>query len=245
MLKKILLSLLMFIATSCLYSASYLQEKFAHAKAGDFIVTTQEGHHCILFVRSLKSTTLLLEEIVVPHGLIDLKKIHWKDWVLAKAPGHTAWTLYEINLSSGELIECFSFSKNGWLRLDRSEQILTRLLTLPLSPILAQERKKIGTASATEEDHRAVWNPPLVIEGEKKAKAEFTVLKTLWPDDGSLLSTCGIEFYFAKELPDFPFPFWIEVKSSHYAFKIRTIDSGQGLTSPILEGIPKRLQSKF
>lgn len=215
-----------------------LEQRFTHAHAGDFIVTAQENNYSLLFIRSITSDLLLLEEISVPAYQIDLKKIIWKNWVSNKAPGHTSWTLYEIDRKNGKLIECFSYSKNGWVFLDQSEQFLTRLLSLSLNPVSDKERKKIGPPPVNqEEDRRALWNPPLIMEGKKIAKPTFDVWKTQWPEDGSRLSRCSIELYFIK---DFAFPFWLEVQSPHYTFKMRTIDSGHHLSSPMTGSMPHR-----
>jgi hypothetical protein len=218
-----------------------LQERLAQAHPGDYVVTAQEGNYSLLSVRSLKEEKLVLEEIAVPQAQIELKKVDWKQWVANRAPGHTSWTLYEIQLSSGTLIDCFSLSKNGWVQLDASEQFLNRLLTLRLAPVPRAERKKIGPLpSANEPDTRALWNPSLIMGGKKKPKAEFVVMTTTWPDDGSQLALCKVDLYFAQECPDFPFPFWIEVQSPHYTFKSRAIDSGQGLSSPLSGPMPHR-----
>jgi len=218
-----------------------LKERFAISQAGDFIVTAQEGNYSLLSIRSKTADTLLLEEISVPSQQISLNKIDWKKWVSEKAPGHTAWTLYEIDPNTATLIECFSFSKNGWLYLDESEQFLTRLLSLPFIPIPDADRKKIGPQPALgEHDSRSLWTPPLVIEGEKREKPTFDVVKTQWPEDGSRLALCSIELYFAKELPTFPFPYWLEVRSPHYTFKMRAIDSGHNLISPRPGPMPHR-----
>jgi hypothetical protein len=88
-----------------------------------------------------------------------------------------------------------------------------------------------------EEDRRALWNPPLIIEGKKVAKPSFDVRKAKWPEDASRLSHCSLELYFIK---DFPFPFWIEVQSPHYTFKMRTIDSGHTLFSSMNGAMPHR-----
>jgi hypothetical protein len=218
-----------------------LEEKFTQATAGDFIVTAQESNYSLLFIRSITAETLLLEEISIPEHQIDTKKIGWHDWIAKKAPGHTSWTLYEIDRKSGELIECFSYSKNGWIYLDASEQFLTRLLSLPLNTVYEKERKRIGPPPGNgEEDRRGVWNPPLVVEGKKIGKASFEVFKARWPEDGTRLSRCFIELYFNKEESSFPFPYWVEVQSPHYVFKMRTIDSGHNLFSPMTGGMPHR-----
>ncbi len=221
---------------------SNLKEKFSSAQAGDFIVTAQEGHYSLLSVRSITADTLLLEEITIPSSQVDLKKVLWDRWVLDRAPGHTAWTLYEIDRKSDLLIECFSVTKNGWLCLGDSEQLFARLMTLPLSRVATSNRKKIGMKPPSNEpDTRALWNPSLTMHGKKREQAEFTVMTTKWPDDGSPLALCSIDLYFANSLPEFPFPFWLEIKSSHYAFKLRAIDAGKGLISPLKGAMPHRI----
>ncbi len=241
-MRKLLFSLIFFLSPLGLYPQELsLQHKFAAAQAGDFIVTAQEGNYSLLFIRSITADILLLEEISVPQKHIELKTTDWKTWVNNKAPGHTSWTLYEIDRQSGNLIECFSYSKNGWLYLDQSEQFLTQLFKLPLKIVSEAERKKIGPQPTKDDvDARAVWNPPVVIEGIKIAKPLFDVLKTQWPDDGSRLSLCAVELYYSKQQPNFPFPYWLEVQSPHYNFKMRTIDSGHNLFSPMAGLMPHR-----
>lgn len=240
-MKKIFLTALLFLCLQVYAAPTSLQEKLSHAKTGDFIVTAQEGNYSLLCVRSITTETLLLEEISVPSKQIDLKTIEWKKWAAEMAPGHTSWTLYEIDRQTSKLIECFSFSKNGWLYLDQSEQFLTHLIALPLSSVPSGERKKIGPQPAQgETDRRSAWNPPLIIDGQKMTKPAFEVLKTRWPNDGSRLSLCNIELYFSKSQPDFPFPYWLEVQSPHYTFKMRTIDSGHNLLSSMHGPMPHR-----
>lgn len=241
MKKSLLFLLCIFLLTSVSAEIPLLclKQKFMQGKGGDFIVTAQNGHYSLLFIRMLTADRLFLEEISIPEQQIDLKKINWKKWVEDKAPGHTSWTLSEIDLHSGILIECFSYSKNGWLYLDPSEQFLIRLLMLPLFPVSEKERKRIGPPPSPEEvDRRALWNPPLIIEGKKRENPIFEVLTTTWPEDDSQLSLCSIELYFSQE--GFPFPYWLEVHSPHYTFKMRAIDSGHGIVSPILGPMPYR-----
>lgn len=211
-----------------------LQERFCKANAGDYVVMAQEGNYSVLAVRSCSQGTLVLEEVAVPQTQIDLKTMHWKQWVESGAPGHTAWTLYKMELPSGALIDCFSHSKKGRIHIDPSEQFLSHLFTLPWKQVPLEERKKMGPVPLTDApDTRAIWNPALIIEGKKRPKAECVAMTTTWPDDGSRLARSRIDLYFAQECPDFPFPVWIEVQSPHYLFKSRAIDSGQGLRSPV------------
>jgi hypothetical protein len=218
-----------------------LKNQFTQAHAGDFIVTAQDSSYSLLRVRSLDSKRLILEEVSVPSSQVDTKTINWRSWLIEKAPGHTAWTLYEIDLTRGEIIECFSCSKNGWIFLDQHEQFFAKLFTLPFFSLETDKKKKIGPPPATgESDHRKIWSPPLIIDGKKMQNPHFDVLRTSWPDDGSQLSSCEIDLYFDTSNRSFPFPHWIEIQSPHYNFKIRVIESGQGLSSPVTLDMPHR-----
>jgi hypothetical protein len=157
----------------------------------------------------------------------------WKEWIAKGAPGHTSWVLYTVDLKKNRLKECYSFSNKTWISLENSEDFLSRLLTLPLAKMLREERRRIGPPPlAGEVDRRSVWNPPILIEGKKNEKSSFDVFKAKWPDDGTLLALCTIELYFDATRPTFPFPYWVEIKSPHYAMPIRAIDSGVAIQSP-------------
>jgi hypothetical protein len=245
---KILLSILLFFTTSL--SALTLKDKFINAQIGDYIVTEQSKNYSLLFVRSITENTIIFEEITAPVKEVASSKTNWHDWILARAPSHTSWISYEIDLNKNHLKESFSYTQNGWLYLQDSDYLLAKLLTLSLERVPETERKRIGPApSSDESDTRALWNPSLVIEGKKIAKTRSEVWRGKWPDDETLLAGCSIHLYFDANRPNFPFPYWIEIQSSHYALKVRTIDSGTGLASPmpllphktpVFLGIPQR-----
>src|ERR1700690_1336291 len=75
-----------------------LLEKFQKAQPGDYIVTEQSKTYSLLLIRSITTSSLLLEEINVPANAIDLSKTSWKEWIENKAPHHTSWLMYEIDL---------------------------------------------------------------------------------------------------------------------------------------------------
>jgi len=192
---------------------------------------TEESSHCsLLLLRLFSSTSLLLEEISAPQSALSSFP-SWEAWVAANAPGHTSWVVYDIDPSTCHLKECFSFSKHGWLYLDE-EYLLAKLLSLSFSLVPESGRKRIGPPPREGNDVRALWSPPIIFNGKKKEKPRVEVWKTLWPKDHSKLSECTIELYFDTEMPDFPFPFWTEIQSPHYAFKLRVVDAGRGLSSP-------------
>ncbi len=205
-----------------------LKEKFTQALPGDYIVTSQSKNCSILFIRSLSENSLTLEEISFPEKAYDLKEI--KKWVAKGAPGHTSWVAYEIDLQDNSLKNSYSFDQRGWLYTQDGEYFLAKLLALPLNRKPQGQRKRIGPPPLNgEADQRAVWNPPLIRDGKKISKPKFDVWSGKWPKDDTQLSGCEIEFYFIQS---FALPYWIEIKSPHYTLKIRTVDSGEGLTSP-------------
>ena len=223
-----------------LNAAFHLAEKFKAADPGDYVVTLQDNTCCLLLLKSVNLDQLLLEEISIPLELVCLKSMNWRQWLEQKAPGHTTWTLYEIDLKRQELIECFSYSKNGWVYFDQQEQLFSKLFCLPFESVLVDQRKKIGPPPIEGEDYRKIWNPPVIVDGKKKSPPHCDAYKVCWPQDGSVLSLCNVELYFDTDRPSFPFPYWIEIKSPHYTFKIRTIESGKGLSSPLLSRMPYR-----
>lgn len=229
---RILFSILLFCTTTL--SALTLKDKFTHAEPGDYIVTEQSKNYSILFVRAINNHSIILEEISGPIKEIDVTKTSWQEWIAARAPGHTSWISYEIDLDSNHLKESFSYTQNGWLFVQDSDYLLAKLLTLKLDRVREVERKRIGPApSSGESDTRAIWNPSVVIDGKKTGNPKSEVWRGKWPDDKTLLAGCGIDLYFDSERPTFPFPYWIEIQSSHYALKVRAIDSGTGLSSPM------------
>lgn len=229
---KVLLSILLFFTSTL--SALTLKEKFHRAQPGDFIVTEQSKNYSILFVRAINNDSIILEEITVPEKEIDLHKTNWQTWLAERGPGNTSWISYEIDLDQNCLKESFSYTQNGWLFVQDSDYLLAKLLNLSLDHVWEADRRRIGPAPTDgSPDTRAIWSPTLTIDGKKVSKPKCDVWHGQWPDDKTLMAGCGIDLYFDAQRPTFPFPFWIEIHSPHYALKIRTIDSGTGLVSPM------------
>ena len=228
-----------FLILLLLCSSFKMADRLLDGKPGDYIVTQQDRNYSLLFVREIRNDAFLFEEITVPTHLINASSPHWKKWLLQGAAGHTSWVQYEIDPNTFHLLEAYSFSKNAWIYLDETEYMLSKLLSLPLSPISKEERKKIGPPPSNDEtDRRKLWNPPFVFEGEKKSSAS-EAWKTLWPQDSSLLSACQITLYFPpKELS--LFPSWIEANNGHFSYAIKLIDSGKNIESPLKRTLPHR-----
>jgi len=213
-------------------AANQLKKKLLKAQKGDYIVTEANKMITVLAVRSKTASSIIFEEITVPLQQVKQRPKSWASWVKNKAPGHSSWTMIEIDLSSNQLLECYSFSRSAWLKASGQESLLANLLHLPLRPLKEAERKKIGPApSDGEVDRRQIWNPPLTVNGQKMEKVHFDAYETSWPSDNSELSGKTVTLYFAEN-DDFPLPYWIQVDAAHGSASLRVIDSGSHLPSP-------------
>ena len=207
-----------------------LKDKIVKGQIGDYTVTEQGKMYTVLLIRDIQDSRLILEEISVPEAEIDLKQTTWKQWIESKAPGNTSWTGYKIDLKSNELLEGYSYSRKAYLYKGDPNHFLAKLLALNLKPTPEDKRQRIGPPPSVEEiDHRAFWNPSVMFEGKQIKKPSLTSWIGRWPNDKSILSNCEIELYFS----DFPFPYWIDMKSPHYRVSISTVDSGHHLHSPM------------
>ncbi|NGX39266.1 MAG: hypothetical protein KR126chlam1_00589 [Chlamydiae bacterium] len=225
---------LLFLCFFSLAEPATLKDRLSKARPGDYIVTAQGSNYSLLMIRDIKGPELLLEEITIPQKIVELDKVSWENWVEKKAPGALSWIALSINLEKGTLDQCYSYFQSQWLFIEKSDHLFTQLLTLNLRPTRTKDRKRIGPAPpAGETDRRKLWKPQIVREGKKVKKAKFDVLRTQWPSDKSRLAGCIFELYLDAGTPDFPFPYWMEVQSPHYTFKVRVVDSGRGITSPM------------
>ncbi len=220
-------------------SSFTMADRLFNAKKGEYIVTEQDKNFSLLLVREVQKESIILEEVTIPTNKISTKKQSWETWMAEGAKGHTSWTQYEIDADSLELIECYSFSKKGWLYLEESEHFLSGLLSLKLSRVPPTERKKIGPSpSSGELDQRPFWNPALLINGTK-TKLPCDAWRGSWPKDETLLSSCQITLYFPSE-DTTAFPLWIEANNGHFSYAIKIIHTGKNLSSFIKSSLPRR-----
>ncbi len=215
-------------------------ERLENAKAGDFIVLEANKTITLLAIRSINPQTLILEEISIPSSSLKKKPDSWAAWVKNHAPGHTSWSMIEIDLKDRQILECYSFSRSGWVSFTQQDSLIATLLQLPLKQIETDRRRKIGPPPQEgEADRRPVWNPPLIFSGEKLETALFDVFETIWPQDGTELSGKIVSLYFDRAKRS-PLPYWIQVETSHLAASVRAIDSGKNLPSPF-RTLPRRI----
>ncbi len=233
-MKKIVLFFLL-LSTSVFAQTTLSQKIITKAKEGNFFISQQRKMASLLLFKEKGEKVLILEEISFPIDLVkEIQNYH--DWVEKKAPGHTSWIIYAIDLKSHELLEAYSFSRDSYLHFHEEEHLLSTLLGLSLTTIPDEQRKKIGPEpSSGNADYRKLWTPPMVIEG-KKAKGNFSAFYTQWPKDSSPLSNKRLELYFEENQP---LPLWIQVYSSHGSVFSKIIDTGKGLQTPY--SLPKKL----
>jgi len=221
-------------------SASPLQERIGRASAGDYLVVEGGKMITVLSIRSVTPAAIVLEEVSAPSQNLKKRPSSWAEWIKARAPGHTSWSMLEVDRSTGEILECYSFTRASWLQLSSQESLLTTLLTLPLTPVPADARRKIGPPpSPGEMDTRKIWNPPALFEGKKQENIRFDVYEATWPKDKSPLSGNSILLYFDRD-GKFPLPFWIQVETAHAHLALRTIDTGKNFPSPYRK-FPRRI----
>jgi len=232
------------IAILCLFFCSFgfsapknLDTLFQKAHPGEYVVTEAAKIVTVIHIHSVTPDSIVFEEISAPAKNLKQKKISWPEWVMQKAPGHTSWSMTEIARETGEILRCYSFSRHAYTQISSRESLISSLLERPLISVSSDERRKIGNAPMDGEgDYRKDWIPPLVFEGKKIEKPSFEVFQTTWPQDGSELEGQKLILYFDQDLK-VPFPYWVELQTTHAAVQMQTIDSGTKLKSP-LKGFP-------
>ncbi len=235
------LFLLVLFSTHLFGAEILLKERLAKAKNGDYIAFESNQMITVLAVRSLNPKSLILEEIAIPVKIFrENHSKSWPEWVKAKAPGHSSWSMIEIDLLSGEIVECYSFSRSSWVQLASSESVFATLLRLPLRPIENQKRHRIGPPPGEgEADFRQIWQPPLIFEGKTIPKAAFDAFEVQWPQDGTDLAGKTLTLYFDREIR-FSMPYMIQIETSHAIGNFRAIDSGKNLPS-LFRSMPRRI----
>src|SRR5271157_1098825 len=101
-MKKFLTIVFSFCAifTNTFASDSIVQTRLMKAQRGDYIVTESNQMISILAIRSLTPYSLILEEISAPANALKYRPASWSEWVRERAPGHTSWSMVEINLEN-------------------------------------------------------------------------------------------------------------------------------------------------
>lgn len=210
--------LLLFLLLITPLQSHILNQRLLEAKSGDYTVFEANKMATLLIVRPTPTHTLIFEEITAP---LAARPDSWRTWVEQRAPGHTSWSMVEIDPATHEILECYSFSRNAWIDTTAQESLIATLLSLPLTPIPHDQLRRIGPPPLPgEPDHRQLWSP---------TSSPCTAYETTWPSDGSELANRRVLLYFDQANP---FPTWIEVITPHIVAPIRALDAGHHLASP-------------
>ncbi|HSX37867.1 MAG TPA: hypothetical protein VLE95_03455 [Chlamydiales bacterium] len=229
-----------FLAACLSFFGVSVQDRLSIASNGDYLVMEGGKMITLLSIRSINPTSFVLEEVSAPVENLQTRPSSWHEWIKGKAPGHTSWSMFEIQRSNGEILECYSFTRGAWIQLSTKESLIATLLSLSLTPVSHENRRKIGPPpSQGEMDNRKIWSPPALFEGKKQEGMQFDVYETVWPKDQTPFSGNTVLLYFDKE-GRFPFPFWIQVEASHANLALRTIDTGKHCPSPYRK-FPRRI----
>lgn len=230
-----------FLLTASLTASTLtLKDKLATAEPGSYIVIEQNKNYTLLHVYSRSEHGIVLEEVTIPAARYKRSPAPWRTWFESGAPGHTSWMMSQINVSTGEFEETFSFTHNGWINLADCDPFLTTLLNLQFQEVPEAKRRRVGLPPGyNKRDTRPYWAPRLVVDGQRINHVPFGAYAARWPCDGSELSRKVVEIYLPYQvndpnLPDYPtyFPYWIEVDGKLGSAKVRIIDSGTNARSP-------------
>lgn len=212
--------------------ALVLRENLKKAQKDDFIVTAANKNLTVLHIYDLDGDRLTIEEITVAENRKIPQVYTWQEWIGQGAPYHSSWMMYEIDLKSGQILKSYSFTKHCWMRVSDGDSFLSKLLNLRFSKIPEEKRKRVGRGP--NKGGRPLWQPQMIVNGQRVPGVEFDAWKTQWPRDGGDLSGKLIEVYLPKESDRYPsyFPYWLEISGFVGSAKIRIIDSGHGMRSP-------------
>ncbi|KPK32495.1 MAG: hypothetical protein AMS24_04095 [Chlamydiae bacterium SM23_39] len=208
--------------------ATTIKNRLEKAEVGDYMVTISGKTYFLLLVEKKNQESIIISEIAIEKEKIK-KNFSWREWIKNNSPYNLSWHVYEIDLNNEKLKRCLSVNEN---KFTNNETLTLKLLSIPLSIVPTEKRKKIGPPPLNEEkDIRSIWNPPMYIDKKKVKNANFEVYQAKWPKDNSSLSGKVINIYFDKE-KKFSFPFWIEIETNHLDIILKTVDSGKNIKIP-------------
>jgi hypothetical protein len=234
--------LILFLFSPLFSEELSLRTQLQQAQERSWVVLEQNKNYVFFYIHKMDDQKIYIEEVTLPGSCLPYHAFSWKEWFEKGAPGHTLWTLSEINLHTGILEKMFSYNQRNWSQLGPcTSSFMTTLLNLPFRPVPYEERRRVGLPPPQRKaDHRPFWQPRMVVDGQRLSHVRFAVWQTRWPNDGSELSRKRIEIYL-PELDDaqrrYPtyFPYWLEVEGKLGSAKVRIVDSGMEAHSPTLQ----------
>jgi len=215
-------------------------QELAQAKEGDCFVFGHKKSFTLTRIALNENNILVLEEVSAP---LSWKPKKWQTWLLEGAPGHTSWTLTQIDLENTQVKKAYCFVRKSNLNFDESGSFLSTLMQLDFEELPLDKRKKVGISSGTDDlMPKATWQPPLP-KGASIPSKKFTAFRAQWPKDNSELSGQLIEIYLpekdSKKTALLSYlPYWIEVRHAALKARIQTLFVGSQIESP------KKVQTK-
>ncbi len=205
----------------------FLKEKLQEATPGSYLVLYADKTFTFFHIYENTGDRLIIEEVTLPAPL--KPQIAWKDWFMQGAPHHTSWTMTQLNLMNGTIDEMYSFSRRGWLDPSEADRFIHTLLFLRFHEVPDQYRRCLKDGLP--------WSPPLIVDGTPLPQIPFRAWKSRWPNDRSELARQVLEIYLPIEseegiYPTF-FPYWIEVNNKLGHCRLRVVDGGFGVISPM------------
>jgi hypothetical protein len=212
----------------------FLRDNFQRAQPGDYIVVSANKTQTLMHIYDKQNQILTVEEIAVPECKRS-PKLSWKEWVNLGAPGNTSWVMFEVDLRNGQMIRYYSFTKKNWFEIPDADNFLSKLLSLKFTKIPDSARKRVGPKPLSGPEWRPFWQPRMMVEGRPIQGVIFDAWRTKWPRDGTDLSGKTIEVYLPHDNQRYPayFPYWLQINGALGKAKIRIIDSGSLLQSPM------------
>ncbi len=206
----------------------YLKDNLKNAVAGDYLVTQQNQNYTVMIIKAKTDETITLEEVTVPSSRKS-GGMSWKEWVERRAPGHTCWVMYTINASTGKMMQYYSYTNETWYDMSQANNFLSQLLSLKLNEVAYKDRKRTSGIISK------VWQPALIFEGKEVPQVSFNEYEAHWPKDSSELSDKTITVYLPEASSNYPsyFPYWLQVRGFIGKARVRTVDSGRNLKSPM------------
>ena len=236
-MKRILLFLLILVSFAEAQETTF-KDFLKKGNKGDYIAIEYKKMYSVLSIFEIFEDRIILEEISIPKNKFN-KKESFKDWVQNGAKKNSSWMLYEINFKNAKINDAFSITRNAWINFSNNENVLTKLIDLPLKKLTSSERKKIGPRPMRgEKDRRSNWNPTKYFDSKKIKKTNFAAYRTIWPNDDSDLASKIFDLYF-DITNSFPLPYWIEINNGNISLMIKTIDSGNNINS-LCKNFPRR-----
>lgn len=234
----LLIASLIFMCLSLQAEELVLRNNFQRAQPGDYIVISANKTQTLLLIDAKSSSRLTIEEVTIPECRHPPGH-RWREWLKQGAPGNTSWVKYDIDLQTGQMMHYYSFTKRNWFEIPDADNFLCKLLNLRFTQIPDNVRKRVGPKTRSGPEMRPLWQPQMIVDGQPVKGVPFNAWRTRWSHDNSELSGKLIEVYLPKDSHRYPayFPYWLQISGVVGRAKVRIIDSGSNLHSP-LQGNP-------